>query len=106
MIEQASLAWWGEAPEQPNRTQQGVARVRGYKLQRPLTAEPLGGTAGIFSGGILPNGLKSYIRKLGALWTNGSARVLASIQSIVPRLPRASGMCLGRSGASPHHANR
>ena len=118
--------WWGEAPEQPKRTQQGLSRVRGCREQRRLTAEPLEGTAGIFSGRTLRNGLKSYIRKRDTLWTDGSdfaivrrvsvtntkatsdrsARVLASIRSMVPHRLGASGRRLGRLGASPHHTER
>ena len=119
-------AWWGEAPEQPNRTHQRISRVRGCREQRRLTAEPLGGTAGIFSGRTLHHSVKSYIRTPGTLWTDGSdfatvrrlsvtntkatsdrsARVLASIRSMHPHPLGALRLRLGRSGASPHHAKR
>jgi hypothetical protein len=126
MAEQARLAWWGEAPEQPNRIQKGVSHVRGCREQRRLTAEPLGGTARVFSRQTLHNGLKSYSRKRGTLWINGSdfatvvrvsvtstnamsdksARVLAPIRSMHTHSLEASRRRLGRSGASPHHAKR
>ena len=102
MVEEARSAWWREAPERPKRNQKGVSRVRGCREQRRLTAEPLGETAGIYSGRTLHNGLKSYIRKRGTLCTNGSARILASIRSMAPHPLRPSRRRLGRSGASPH----
>ena len=126
MIEQARSAWWGEAPEQPNRTQQGVSSVPGCREECRLTAEPLGGMAGIYSGRTLHNGLKFYIGRPGTLWTNGSdfatvtrlfvtdtkatsdrsAHVSAPIRSMDPHPLRASRKRLSRSGASPQHAER
>jgi hypothetical protein len=99
-------AWWGEAPEQPDRAQQGVSRVRGCTEQHRLIAEPLGGTGGILFERTLHHALKSYIRRPGTLWTNGSARVLASIRSMHVHPLGASITRLGRLGASPHHAKR
>jgi hypothetical protein len=106
MVEEARSAWWGEASEQPKRAQQGVSRVRGRREQRRLNAEPMGGKVGILSGRTLHNGLKSYIRKRGTLWANGSARVLAPIRWMDPHPLRASLRRLGRSGVSPHHPER
>jgi hypothetical protein len=59
MAEESRSARWGETPEPPNGTQQGVSHGQGWREQRRLTAEPLGVTRGIILGRTLEQGLKT-----------------------------------------------